>query len=148
MLRKVGAGACSNKEAKSGAMAARISDQQKKKIIADYVQLGNYAATAKINGCSLNTVKKIVQNNAEVAEMCNQKMRENTADVIEYMEGQKRVVCEIIGKGLAALNDPRKLAGAPPNQITTAIGTLIDKWTAIKEMSSSGDEEVTIIIDV
>lgn len=112
-------------------MAARLTDQQKKKIVADYIQLGSYNATAKINGCSLNTVKKIVQSNAEVAEICNQKMRENTTDILEYMESQKRVVCEIIGKGLTALNDPVKLAEATPNQITTALGTLIDKWAMI-----------------
>jgi len=48
-----------------------------------------------------------------------------------YMEKQRGLVCEIIGKGLEALNTPEKLAEATPAQITTAIGTLIDKWTAI-----------------
>ena len=112
-------------------MAARLTDRQKKKILADYVQLGSYNATAKINGCSLNTVKHLVQANAEIAELCNQKKEENTADVLSYMESQKNVVCEIIGKGLAALNDPEKLAEASPSQITTALGTLIDKWAMI-----------------
>ena len=41
------------------------------------------------------------------------------------------MVCEIISKGLQALNEPGKLADASPAQITTAIGTLIDKWAAI-----------------
>ena len=111
-------------------MAARLTDKQKKKIVADYVQLGSYNATAKVNGVSLNTVKKIVQGNADIAEMCNQKKDENTADILAYMESQKGLVCEIIGKGLAALNDPEKLAEATPAQITTALGTLIDNFTA------------------
>lgn len=81
-------------------MAARLTDKQKKKIIADYVQLGSYNATAKVNGVSLNTVKKIVQGNADIAEMCNQKKDENTADILAYMESQKGLVCEIHGKGL------------------------------------------------
>ena len=114
-------------------MAARLTDKQKKKIIADYVQLGSYNATAKVNGVSLNTVKKIVQGNADIAEMCTQKKDENTADILAYMDSQKGVVCEIIGKGLAALNDPEKLAEASPAQITTALGTLIDKFTANTE---------------
>ena len=54
-------------------VAARLTDRQKKKILADYVQLGSYNATAKINGCSLNTVKKLVQENADIAELCIQK---------------------------------------------------------------------------
>ena len=49
-------------------VAARLTDRQKKKILADYVQLGSYNATAKINGCSLNTVKKLVQENADNGE--------------------------------------------------------------------------------
>lgn len=114
-------------------MAARLTDKQKKKIVADYVQLGSYNATAKVNGVSLNTVKKIVQGNADIAEMCNKKKDENTADILAYMESQKGLVCEIIGKGLAALNDPEKLAEASPAQITTALGTLIDKFTANTE---------------
>lgn len=112
-------------------MAARLTDRQKKKILADYVQLGSYSATAKVNGCALNTVKKLVQANADIAELCIRKKEENTVDILNYMESQKDVVCQIIGKGLTALNDPEKLAASTPSQITTAIGTLIDKWTAI-----------------
>lgn len=112
-------------------MAARLTDRQRKKILADYVQLGNYCATAKINGVSATTVKNIVLANAEFLEKCEQKKEENAADVLAYMESQKKVVCEIIGKGLAALNDPEKLAGASPSQITTALGTLIDKWAMV-----------------
>lgn len=129
-------------------MAARLTDKQKKKIIADYVELGSYNATAKANGVSLNTVKKLVQGNAEIAEMCNQKKNENTANILAYMESQRGVVCEIIGKGLAVLNDPEKLAGATPSQITTALGTLIDKWAQLKEIQKDGSAGVTVIIDV
>lgn len=130
-------------------MAARLTDRQKKKILADYVQLGSYNATAKINGCSLNTVKKLVQDNADIAELCNRKREENTADVLAYMESQKKVVCEIIGKGLTALNDPEKLAEASPSQITTALGTLIDKWAMVQEKAKDdSDDGVTVIIDV
>ena len=111
-------------------MAARLTDKQKKKIIADYVQLGSYNAVSKINGASATTVKNIVLKSADFVEKCEQKKDENTADILAYMESQKGLVCEIIGKGLAALNDPEKLAEATPAQITTALGTLIDKFTA------------------
>jgi len=112
-------------------MAARLTDRQKQKILADYVQLGSYNATAKLNGCALNTVKKLVQTNADIAELCNQKKEENTADVLAYMDAHKDLVCSFIGKGLEMLNDPDKLASANLSQITTAMGTLIDKWAMI-----------------
>lgn len=112
-------------------MAARLTDRQKQKILADYVQLGSYNATAKLNGCALNTVKKLVQTNADIAELCNRKKEENTADVLAYMDAHKDLVCSFIGKGLEMLNDPDKLASANLSQITTAMGTLIDKWAMI-----------------
>lgn len=129
-------------------MAARLTDRQKQKILADYVQLGSYNATAKLNGCALNTVKKLVQENAEVAELYEQKKLENTADVLDYMDSQKDLVCQIIQKGLEALNDPDKLAQATPSQITTAIGTLIDKWTMMGKADSRGESGVVLMPEV
>ena len=130
-------------------MAARLTDRQKKKILADYVQLGSYNATAKINGVSATTVKNIALANADFVEKCERKKEENTTDILAYMESQKNVVCEIIGKGLAALNAPEKLAEATPSQITTALGTLIDKWAMMQEKTGSdSDDGVTVVIDV
>lgn len=129
-------------------MAARLTDRQKKKIVADYVELRSYNATAKRNGVSNHTVKRIVLEVPEIAEKFQQKKEENTADVLAYMESQKSLVCEIIGKGLAALNDPEKLANAPPSQITTAIGTLIDKWALVQSKDGDGENKVEVIIDV
>ena len=60
-------------------MAARLTDKQKKKIIADYVQLGSYNAVSKINGVSATTVKNIVLKSADFVEKCEQKKEENTA---------------------------------------------------------------------
>lgn len=129
-------------------MAARLTDRQKKKILADYVQTNNYCATAKLNGVSANTVKKIVQTNADIAEKLIRKKEENTADVLAYMESQRDVVCQIIGKGLAVLNDPAKLEEATPSQITTALGTLIDKWTMMNKAQESGEGGVVLMPEV
>lgn len=123
-------------------MAARLTDKQKKKIIADYVQLGSYNAVAKANGVSATTVKNIVlSQNVEFVGKCEQKKEENTADILAYMESQKRTICEIIGRGLTALNDPEKLATATPAQITTALGTLIDKWAMVNNSGTNEQAE-------
>jgi len=113
-----------------GDMAARLTDRQKKKIVADYVQLGSYNATAKVNGVALNTVKKIVQGNADIAEKCNQKKEENTADILSYMESRKDKVCDIIGLCLDVLPDKIKNARTA-SDVTTSMGTIITKWTEI-----------------
>lgn len=129
-------------------MAARLTDRQKKKILADYVQTNNCSATAKINGVSATTVKNIVRANADILKLCEEKKEENTRDILEYMESQREVVCQIIGKGLAVLNDPAKLAEATPSQITTAIGTLIDKWTMMNKAADGGDGGVVLMPEV
>lgn len=127
-------------------MAARLTDKQKKKIVADYLETGSYRATARKNRIADGTVKRIVLECSDIEQKVAQKKEENTAEILAYMESQKGLVCEIIGKGLAALNDPEKLAEATPAQITTALGTLIDKWTDIK--GEGKEDKVQVIIDV
>lgn len=122
-------------------MANRLTDKQKKKIVADYLELGSYNATAKANGTSPKTVKRVLAEVPEMSEKVKQKKAENTADILAYMESQRGLVCEIIGKGLAVLNDEEKLREATPAQITTALGTLIDKW-ALKGQLISGKDQV------
>lgn len=119
-------------------MANRLTDKQKKKIVADYLELGSYNAVAKLNGVSKDSVRRIVQNCEGFDQKAQQKKEENTADILAYMESQRGLVCEIIGKGLAVLNDEEKLREATPAQITTALGTLIDKWAAVS--GSAADE--------
>ena len=122
-------------------MSARLTDLKKKKILADYLESGSYRATAKKNGVSDSTVKRIIVGSSDFMQKAAQKKEENTADILAYMDSQKNLVCEIIAKGLAALNEPDKLAGASPSQITTAIGTLIDKWAMISGGPSDNGKE-------
>ena len=90
-------------------MANRLTDKRKKKIVADYLELGSYNATAKLNGTSSRTVKRVLAEVPEMPEKVKQKKAENTADILAYMERQRGLVCEIIGKGLNILNDEEKL---------------------------------------
>ena len=122
-------------------MAARLTDRQKQKIIADYVELGSYNAVAKINGVALNTVKKIVQGNARIAEMYDKKKEENRADILAHMETRKDKVCEIIDLYLEQLLDVGQFKNLSPSQLTTALGTLIDKFSAVGGIGQSGEKE-------
>ena len=112
-------------------MAARLTDKQKKKIVADYLELGSYRAAGRKNKVADGTVKRIVMECGDFEQKMAQKKAENTADILAYMESRRGVVCEIIEKGLMALNSEDKLADASPAQITTALGTLIDKWATV-----------------
>lgn len=113
--------------------AQRLTDKQKKKIIADYVQLQSYRAAARQNGVSDATVRKIVKGDPESSQKCALKKEENAQDMLSYMDSKKERVQEIIDVYLGVLTDPEKLEGATLQQITTALGTLIDKWTVIDD---------------
>lgn len=114
--------------------AQRLTDKQKKKIIADYVQLQNYTKTAKLNGVSDTTVKRLISTApSEMLKKVEQKKEQNTLEMLDYMDSKKERVQEIIDVYLGVLTDPEKLEGATLQQITTALGTLIDKWTAIDD---------------
>ena len=122
-------------------MAARLTDRQKKKIVADYLETESDNATAKKNGVCGQTVRRVVEESQGITENLKRKKEQNTTDIIAYMESKRDIVCEILGKGLDALNSPDKLAEATPAQITTALGTLIDKWTAISGGPADTTEE-------
>lgn len=122
-------------------MAARLTDKQKKKIVADYLELGSYRAAGRKNKVADGTVKRIVMECGDFEQKMAQKKAENTADILAYMESRRGVVCEIIEKGLMALNSEDKLADASPAQITTALGTLIDKWASVSGAPADTEKE-------
>lgn len=108
-------------------MAARLTDKRKKKIVADYLETESYNATAKKNGVCGQTVRRVVEESQEFSENLKRKKEENTADIIAYMESKRDIVCQIIDAGLEVL--PKKIQDArTASEVTTAIGTLIDKW--------------------
>lgn len=65
--------------------------------------------TARRNGVSDKTVKRVVNDSPDIMAEIEQQEAKNTADILFYMESKKAVVCEIIGKGLDVLNDEEKL---------------------------------------
>ena len=110
-------------------MAARLTDRQKKKIVADYLETESYNATAKINGVSKDTVKRVVLGCEGFAQKAQQKKRQNTLDMLAFMEA--------IDFHLMALTDPKKISDAGLSQIATSFGIIVDKAT--KNTASGND---------
>jgi len=109
-------------------VAARLTDKQKKEIIADYVESGSYRATAKKFGVSDNTVKKICNENAQIAQKCAEKREQNTADILDYMESRKDKAKDVLDAYIEALKKPEKIQAAKLSEIATAMGIVIDKF--------------------
>lgn len=127
-------------------VAARLTDEQKKKIIADYVESGSYRAVAKKYGVSDKTVKRICEEDSEMSQKVAQKKEENTADMLAYMESRKEQAKGIIDSYLEALADPEKLEKTPIQQIATAMGIVVDKF--VTQPAESRLKEKKLEIDL
>ena len=110
-------------------VAKHLTDKQKKQIIADYVELGSYAAVARKHRISDKTVKSVVISDPETTRKSEQKKEQNTADILAFMDGKKQDVCSIISLYLKALQDPDKLSRASLQSIATSLAIIIDKLT-------------------
>lgn len=117
--------------------AKRLTDKQKKKIVADYVQLQSYARTAKLNDVAESTVRKIVKDNPQCADLCALKKEQNTQDMLSYLESKKEEAQNLLGLYLQAMADPDKIAEATLPQLSTAFGTIVDKFAMLGDQGNT-----------
>ena len=110
-------------------MAARLTDKQKKKIVADYLETESYNATAKLNGVADTTVKRVVEDCREFQQIAEQKKKQNTLDMLAFMDSRKKKMQEAIDMHLQALTDEEKISSAGLAQIATSFGIIVDKAT-------------------
>ncbi len=118
----------------------KLSEKQIAQVIADYASGGSYRAVARKWGISSSTVKRYVDADPEGTAVARRENDTRARDILSYMEGQRDAVCQILGNALAVLADPETMKGASPNQITTAMGTLIDKWAGIEKLRKEAEE--------
>lgn len=120
----------------------KLTDKQKKKIIADYVDNNNYSETARINNISETSVRRIVKGNVGITEKVEQKKEENTQDMFKYIETKNKEKKKIIDLCFKALNDKLEKTDIFTNvkDIITVYGILIDKELKFKELEIKRQE--------
>ena len=125
----------------------KLTDRQKKKIIADYVDNGNYSETARINGVNKSTVQRLISKNQEVQQKAQEKKDKNTQDMLQYLESKKEDKKRVIDLCFRALED--KLADpdifTSVKDIVTVYGIIVDKDLKFMEMQNSkiNNSEIT-----
>ena len=119
----------------------KLTDKQKKKIIADYVDNGNYSETARINNTTDTTVRTIIKDNKDMAlEKMEQKKQQNTKDILEYMEETKEKRKKVIDLCLEKMEERlNKDELMNIRDIATAYGVLVDKSLKVNEMNGIGN---------
>lgn len=111
-------------------MAARLTDRQKKRILADRADGMSLSQLSIKYGVSKTTIHRTLKNDPETERKVKEKKEQNTADILAYMESKRDKVCEIIDVAMEALPDKIRNAKTA-SDVTTALGTVIDKWAMI-----------------
>ena len=120
-------------------MASRLKDEEKKKILADYIETGNYRETARINNVSDDTVRRLVaENEDDVKQKLAQKKQENTISTLEYMQEQHEAKKRILDKLLRSIElkaeDIENIDKMNIKDLATAYGIILDKELKLKEI--------------
>ena len=87
------------------------------------------SALAAKYGVSRTTISRVLKSDPDMCQKVTKKRAKNTISILAFMESQKNDVCRVISSLLKAINDPEKIADATLNQIATAMGIVIDKYT-------------------
>ncbi len=124
---------------------AKLTDKQKKKIIAESVNGSSIRALASKYGVSTTTIQRVLKSDTELTQKVAQKKAENTVSILAFMDSKKNDVCALIDKLLAAMADDDKLAAATVNQLATAMGIVIDKYTARETPQSSNAKKNNLL---
>ena len=126
-------------------MGRRLTDEDKKKIVADYINTQNYCETARINNVSEANVRRLIKEDTsikDITEKCEQKKEENTKDILKYMDSIYEKQKKIIDLSLNALEEKLKKTDMFTNvkDIVTVYGVIFDKALKYKEIQLKDKE--------
>ena len=109
-------------------VAARLTDKQKKKIIAEYVSGQSMRALARKYNIAPSTIKRVIDRDPKTKQEATDKKRQNTKEMLEYFTEQKGKAQQLLSSIIEALSDPDKLARANVRDLATAYGIIADKF--------------------
>ena len=116
----------------------KLTDKQKKKIIADYIENQNFSETARMNNVNKSTVKRLIDSgyDKDIQQKATQKKEENTKDILKYMDEIYDKQKSIIDLSLSALQEKLKKPDMFTNvrDIAMVYGVIFDKALKYKEV--------------
>ena len=124
----------------------KLTDSQRKKIVADYVNTQNYLETARMNNVSDSTVRAIVNKDKDALKKLEQKKEENIQSTIEYMQTQHESKKRILDKILKAIEDKADNLDMFTNikDLATAYGIILDKELKVLELKNKGTDNTEL----
>ena len=125
-------------------MGARLNDKTKKKIIADRLDGLSIRKLAAKYGVSRYAIELAIKSDPAFSQKMTQKKEENTQDMLDFLESRKIKAQNFVDLALDHLQDPAKLDKASVKTIATALGIVIDKFTALAPKQQDDDKVVIV----
>ena len=120
------------------AARAKLTDKQKKQIIARYVEIQNYKQVGREFGISDVAVRNIVKATPGTSQMLAEKKEQNTQDALDYLNSRRDKFRDVIDICYDILTDPNRYNRASVQSVATTMGILIDKYINLAQIMSNG----------
>lgn len=127
----------------------KLTDKEKKRMIADYIDCQNYSEVARKYKRSIETIRKVVKADSTSREKLKRKKEENTLDTLDYIMSLKEQKTRLLNKLLNAMenkvDDTNNKIKQNMKDLATAYGIILDKDMKILEIQrgSANSEQLT-----
>lgn len=125
-----------------------LTDAQERRIVADYEATGNYEEAGRRNGVTGTAARRVVLRREDLRTEAKEAAEAVAQTMEEYLRDQTGRVQRIIDTYLEALTELDRFEKLTPVQLSTVIGTLIDKWGMLKRDSGGQSAGVVILPEV
>lgn len=124
-------------------MAKRLTDKEKKKIIAYYIECQNLRETARKFNVSPDTVKRITKQEKEIEQNLTQKKEENTKSVLQELDKTKEKRINLLNKMIDKMDEKVDNLDMFTNvkDLATAYGIIVDKDMKFAELTKNKEEQ-------
>lgn len=122
----------------------KLTDRQRKKVIVDYVSGESLRSIARRMKVAPSTIKRIVDADPETKRAATDKKEENTLDMLAYMDSRKEKAQQFIDRCIDEMLKDGRLEGAKLSEITTAMGTTIDKFIAFTSSGNASPARIAV----
>lgn len=131
-------------------MAKRLTDKEKKQIIAYYIECQNLRETARKFNVSPDTVKRLTKDNKEIEQNLAQKKEENTKNVLNELDKTKNKRINLLNKMIDKMEEKVDNIDMFTNvkDLATAYGIIVDKDMKFLELTKEKQEKEKQIVKI
>jgi hypothetical protein len=123
----------------------KLTDKQKKLIIADYLECQNYREVARKHNKCVNTIRNVVNADKNIENKLTQKREENTEDILGYLGEQNGRIKRVLESLLRGIETKANNLTEKDNirDLTTAYGIIVDKqlkWLEVQRGTGNSEQ--------